>query len=622
MKKPINYVLIVLTIIVICIKSISAQELVSRAELPTNYNELFAGSGNCLFCHNSQVNQQGDNIGIVTHWRSTMMANASKDIFWRAKVSHEGIVNPAHKQALEDVCTACHAPAGNKNAHHMGQQYYSINEMKNDPLALDGVQCTVCHQITEESMGSYSGNFMVNENKDIYGPFPEPFPNPMINNTGYTPMYSTHINNSLICASCHTLITNSVDNQGNPTGNTFVEQAIYQEWLNSDYPGNEITCQLCHIPRIDDPVKISSIPPWLEPESPFGMHHLAGSNVFMSQILKNNISELGITASETEFDSTIARSTNILKNQTMVLETNVLERSAELLKLDVTIKNIAGHKIPSGYPSRRIFIEQLVINSTGDTIFHSGKTDNNWDLIHEDSSFEPHKNIITNENEVQIYELVMGDINHQVTTVLERANFPLKDNRIPPSGFTSAHEVYDTVAIVGNAVSDDDFNISNGTEGTGIDIIHYHIPTLGATDELDLITKIYYQSVNNKWLQEMFSHNSDEIDLFKELFNNADKEPVLLAESTSSSIFTNMINKQQTGFTVYPNPTNEIINILSDKPITKIEIYNLSGELIYWENGTNNPDRLRVVTMPETMGIYLLHVESNSSNYSSKVIVQ
>ena len=130
------------------------------------------------------VNDQGQSVAIVNDWRSTMTANSAKDPLWRAKVSHEGLVNPAHKEVLEDVCTSCHAAAGNKNAHHQGMSLYTISDLENDPLGLDGVQCTVCHQITDESMGNYSGTFEIGTSKTIWGPYTNPFGNPMINNTG------------------------------------------------------------------------------------------------------------------------------------------------------------------------------------------------------------------------------------------------------------------------------------------------------------------------------------------------------------------------------------------------------------------------------------------------------
>ena len=92
-----------------------------KNELPTGFNTYFAGSGECTLCHSAMVNNAGEPVSIINDWRSSMMANASKDPFWRAKVSHETLVNPQHAETLEDVCTRCHAPMGHFNAHMTGQ---------------------------------------------------------------------------------------------------------------------------------------------------------------------------------------------------------------------------------------------------------------------------------------------------------------------------------------------------------------------------------------------------------------------------------------------------------------------------------------------------------------------
>ena len=66
------------------------------------------------------VTDQGVDVNVVDDWRSTMMANSAHDPFWKAKVSHEVQVNPAHQAQLEDKCTSCHAPAGRHDKHLLG----------------------------------------------------------------------------------------------------------------------------------------------------------------------------------------------------------------------------------------------------------------------------------------------------------------------------------------------------------------------------------------------------------------------------------------------------------------------------------------------------------------------
>ncbi|MCB0805186.1 MAG: hypothetical protein KDC05_05260, partial [Bacteroidales bacterium] len=369
------------------------------AELPAGYNDLFAGAGECEMCHNSMTNAQGESVSIINDWRSSMMANSAKDPLWRAKVSHETLVNPDLAGVIENKCTKCHAPLGHFNAHHNGMDY-SIAEMENDPLALDGVSCTMCHQIKPESLGNYSGNILVGENKVIWGPFENPFTNSMVQHTGYTPTHSNHIKDSKLCGSCHTLLTPTVDLEGNLTGTEFVEQAIYHEWLNSDFSQNNTSCQSCHVPEIDDPVQIGSMPPWIEPRSPFGMHHLAGANVFMLKILKNNIETLGLTADPIHFDSTIARAERLLQTASVFMEVNEVERTTDTLFVDVILQNMAGHKFPTGFPSRRAFIELEVTDQSGTTLFHSGAMDDDFQLLSDDESFQPHHNVIHQNEQV------------------------------------------------------------------------------------------------------------------------------------------------------------------------------------------------------------------------------
>ena len=623
-----RYTIITTIIILILVNNLIASQNLSKkdyhtnkavGELPNTYNDLFGGSGACLLCHNEQVNLEGSSVSIISDWRSTMMANAARDPFWRAKVSHEGLVNPSHKEELENICTRCHAPTGNENAHFLGQTYYSINEMVNDPLALDGVQCTVCHQITEESMGNYSGTFEIGIDHIIWGPYEDPFANPMVFETGYTPTQGNQIMDSRLCASCHTLITNSVDNSGNPTGNQFVEQAIYHEWLNSDYSINNESCQSCHVPRIDDPVSISTRPPWLEPRSPFGMHHFTGANTFMVKMIKENGEELGVNANDAQFDSTIVRNTRMLRNKSILAELIVNNRTLDSLYLELSLTNIVGHKFPSGYPSRRVTIE-LIVSNNNDTIFHSGEFDIDGNLLSEDSDMEPHYNMINLEEQVQIYELVMGDINNEVTTVLERANYPLKDNRIPPLGFSSNHFAYDTVSIAGMANDDPNFNYSNGIEGSGSDVLFFNIPTTNITDNLDISVNIYYQTVNPKWLSHMFTYSSEEIDLFKSYFDGADKSPFLVKAIETTSSYTDIKNNINKSFKVYPNPATDRIIIKSDERIESVEIFGLGGNKLIID--IDFKDSQAVVNTSNLHGIYIISFKTKSSKRIQKVVIK
>ena len=560
-------------------------------ELPYETNTLFSGSGNCILCHgdpsqfpDSEANLDagGNDVSPITTWRATMMANAAKDPFWRAKVSHEGLVNPGLKDEIENVCTTCHGPNGHFEAVHLGQLPYTMADLKADPMALDGVSCMSCHTMTNDGFGStFSGNITYDVNKFAFGPYPSPNTMMMYNMTGVTPAYGSHIPSSEMCAKCHTLITSSLDDEGQPTGESFVEQAVYHEWLNSIYEQEGTSCIDCHMKTLDESVVVSPLPSNLAARSPFSKHTVAGGNVFMLNLLKNNIIELDLNATSAQFQSVIEETQSMLQS---ALELNVYDNyvpGEDTVTLTVELVNKAGHKLPSGYPSRKMHIELLIVNYSGDTLFHSGAIDSEGRIIGEsDDTFEPHYTQIVSDDQVQIYELAMGDVNGNLTTVLEYAYQPLKDNRIPPAGFVNSHPSIDTIPIVGAAYSDPDFNRNGQTEGTGSDRVDYKIALdILQTNAFVVYAKVHYMSVPRKWLDEMFAYNSDDIDQFKSMYDFIDTKNYVIAETELNIIYDDVAEYAFSDFVLFPNPVTDRLNIRSESGIQSIEIYDTAGRL-------------------------------------------
>ena len=612
----------------LCIVAFSTQEWNSQQRnlktsgLPTGYNELFAASGECANCHNSQVSSEGKSIALANDWRSTMMANAARDPLWRAKVSVELKENPDFTAVIEQKCTSCHAPGGNFNAHHLGQGY-TFEKMDSDIIGLDGVQCTVCHQIAPASMGKFSGHLEIGENKIIWGQYANPFGGPMINATGYAPNHSAHIKSSQLCGSCHTLLTQAILKDGSLSETFFVEQAIYHEWLNSSYSEEGTACQSCHVPEVDGSVVISDRPPWLDGQKDFGQHHFVGANLFMNKIFSDHSEELEVNANASQLDSTKNRTLRLLKNRSLQIHLEELSRNDQSLRVMLKLQNLSGHKLPSGYPSRRMWVEFLAVDEFGDTLMHSGALKPNNQFEGDFEGYQEHHQLIAESSQVQIYELIMGDEDGAMTTKLLRAVYPLKDNRIPPRGFTNQHLSYDTVKIIGYAAVDPDFNRNEGTQGSGSDQVTYEIKLNPESGAVKLTAKVYYQTISKKWLQDIFDSETEESASFKAMYKSSNPEPTIMAEYNLLSPAANTVDYlRNKPILFFPNPTNGILNISNpNSKSCSIKIYNLEGIIVLSNQSVTNMVQFDLRREGLVSGVYLIDIQHNNKLRREKIIL-
>jgi hypothetical protein len=592
--------------------------------LPVGTNDLFIGSGACVSCHGSDpdgltsVWGEGVDVNVVDDWRATMMANSAKDPFWRAKVSHEVLINPNLQLEIETTCTKCHAPMGHFAAFHAGAESYSIEEMLMDSLAMDGVGCVACHQLSPDGLGTtFSGQLNYDTNRVAYGPYISPLISPMAEATNYNPVYGTHISSSELCAGCHTLITQTVDFEGQLTGDHFVEQATYHEWLNSVY-NDETSCQSCHVPRITGPVLLAAGFPFTEERSPYGLHYFVGANTYMVDLMKDNRAALGIDATEANFDSVLYRTTRLLQQQTLDFSVELTGRDLDTAFYKLTLLNKAGHKFPSGYPSRIAFIQFIVKDAEGNTLFASGLLDEEMRIVNRDLPYEQHYDIIRNDAQVQIYEMVMGDVNGNPTTVLERAKYPLKDNRLVPIGFTDYHPSYDTTLIAGLALVDPNFNRDGKLQGLGSDQVFYHVSLNGYSGDLTAVAKVYYQSLPPDWMDEMFSVSSPEIDYFKSLYESKLPYPVLIDSLSHFDVSTQVVDVNKNNALFVYQSDNRFRVLSESKIIRVVKVFDASGREIK-QIPVNANQGLFMLNEPS--GMYILLVEGDGWRESKKVIL-
>jgi hypothetical protein len=420
----------------------------------------------CALCHAQAPGVLSDSAGRdvspPTLWRGSMMSMSGRDPYWLAALEHELTAQPAARSYIEQTCTRCHTPAGAVAFEDVGGRIgfdaIARGTTAAAHLAREGVTCTACHQITGEALGtaaSFTGGFVLDTGRRIYGPHASPFTMPMQNMVNYTPTQAAHMTTSALCASCHTVITRALDAQGSPTGPEFPEQVPYLEWRNSAYvaegtPGaTPLTCQGCHMPTRDaSGAEIRTIlanrPRMLGARSPIGQHTFAGANAYMLSLLADESGWTGAASTPDELRAGAALAEGMLRRAaTVTVDPPV--RAGDAWTFAVRITNTAGHRFPTAYPSRRAWLHVRVFDAAGAVRFESGRVDARGRLVAADGrslegdAVRPHLQEITRDDEVQVYETVMGDARGEVTHVLLRATQYLKDNRLLPRGWRSDH---------------------------------------------------------------------------------------------------------------------------------------------------------------------------------------
>jgi hypothetical protein len=518
-----------------------AAPVVKGNPLATFNTADFAGSGMCVVCHALLTDTAGNDVSIDKQWRSVMMANAAHDPLFLAKVTSEIVRTPALQAAIEEKCSHCHMPMAFTQAKVDGTvraifgDGFANTSNALHQAAYDGVSCTVCHQIEKQDLGtpaSFSGGFTIDTSTDppdrkAYGPFPEPFADTMRRVTGFTPQPGLQTLNAALCATCHTLYTPYLDAAGNIAGE-FPEQTAFLEWQHSAYPSVGQSCEKCHMPEAQGEVVISNAPkpPQIQGRQPFAQHYFVGGNAFVISLFKQNVEKLELTCSTDHLDGTLQRVLNQLQHNTLALSVTEAQTSGGTLTVRLQLDNKAGHKLPTGFPSRRAWIHLVVEDSNGQVIFESGKAQPDGSIVGADSdadaaACEPHYDVIMAPDQVQIYESVMQDQAKKVTYTVLGGHTYVKDNRLLPNGFDKATAGTD-FAVQGAAMTDANF-LGGGDQVT------YQISTQGKSGPYAVTAEVLYESVSYRFAQDLARDDTDLVKEYMAMHDAADLTPVVLA---------------------------------------------------------------------------------------------
>ena len=504
---------------------------------------------NCGFCH-GKFDEADPPLPLdaepYRNWIGSMMAHSMRDPVYQA------CLTIANQDAVDagDLCLRCHTPAGWLGGRSTPTDGSALIPGSAD---FDGVNCNFCHRLVSpvyeegfsptqdvpilealavdgllpEQIGS--GRYVVDPIDVRRGPFglegQDPFVgDPLIPFNPHFPIFSEDVppiiwsqwhSTSDICATCHdvnnplytkqkdgTYALNAPD-APHPTmdpADMFPIERTYSEWkmsqfanggvqLNGLFGGNHPTgimesCQDCHMP--DTVGRGCKVPGFPDREN-VPQHALNGGNTWVVKAIKyyyeTVLLEPIINLDDQVVENSIARVTGMLENA------SDLTLTQKGRSLTTRITNHSGHKLPTGYSEgRQMWINVRFLDDAQNIVAEHGGYD--------------FKTAALTRNNTKVYEArhaIDEAVAKQTGLPLHTeyhfalSNTILKDNRIPPVGFTNKGFESVQAEPIGYAYAD----------GQHWDDTQYLIPAC-ATQAL---VTVYFQTTSKEYIEFLRDHN-------------------------------------------------------------------------------------------------------------------
>ena len=427
-----------------------------------------------------------------------------------------------------------------------------------------GVQCGVCHRLVDpiadaenppedaailaaltQPVPAFGGAMMVIDPSDrLRGPFD------IVADLGSDPhvpdrttLVSPFHASAELCGTCHNL-RNPLFSKNTMTGEWeldplnaanadpttgFPEQSTFDEWAASTYAaagvtapqfgGNKTvvsTCQDCHMPDVSGRDANLGLT-----RTDVPLHTFAGANTFIPSVLPHHPA-FGSEVNAAILQEGIAHSVAMLRKAATVNGT----LSAGTLTVKVT--NETGHKLPTGYPEgRRMWLHVRALDDDRTVVFESGRyvfasaTLDGYDAGSGDPDYDPNLHVWEAQQGISAPVAALVGLPAGTSAHLSLNNVRLKDNRIPPRGFTNASFAAVDAQPVGATFAD----------GQHWDDVVYPVGPAATRAEVTL----YYQTASREYVEFLRDENTTTAagDILFDLWDQHNKsEPVEMARLT------------------------------------------------------------------------------------------
>ncbi|HNU64153.1 MAG TPA: multiheme c-type cytochrome [Thiobacillaceae bacterium] len=329
---------------------------------------------NCAECHRQEFME----------WNTSLHAVSDLDSIYDASVRRNA--GRAHAAAgIGDQkgrwCESCHNPLGTLTG-----AVNPIIAVQETEAIEEGVSCIVCHTATHPeplagngALTSRINGYFRHLHEGLIMAAPSRHARDM-----QARRVSPHMGESGLCGACHTEIRPTEVN-----GQHRMDfQTTFEEWRKSDFPAKGVHCQDCHMAR-DPGAYITALKRGERP--PRGVsHRLVGGNYLLTNPHLPDDLVIALrggppTGINRFFDrDEYMRMLDITHQQVEGLLKSAAEVEVEsrmgkpgTLKIRVRVSNTgAGHALPTGpLDQRHMWLEVKVLDSAGETVFHSGAFD-------------------------------------------------------------------------------------------------------------------------------------------------------------------------------------------------------------------------------------------------------
>ncbi|MBM7119325.1 hypothetical protein [Archangium primigenium] len=260
------------------------------------------------------------------------------------------------------------------------------------------------------------------------------------------------------------------------------------------------------------------------------------------------------------------------------------------LKVDVTVTSNVGHKFPSGAGFRRAFLQLEVLDAEGKVLWASGQP-NPWGAICEGpcapdgnnllkseftsdyTQLQPHHQVITRQDQAQIYELrVVDDRNTLTSTELQQFK-AVKDNRLLPRGWLPPSSRYPDEQLLGLnlqqlarltaplslVLGDKDTSLSSDPDysaksAPGVDHLTYQLPLSQVSGWRSVRARMNYQTIPPFYLAARF----------KESLRDAKGQPTAPAPAMARLLYMTSRLNTNTGLRYTPTQQQRPVDLVSN----------------------------------------------------------